>query len=496
MTKDSKSFVVTIKEYIDENYSDCNISMNIFTGLVGFSTVYINRVFKEVYGVNPIEYLQKIRLEKVKELIELGTPIGMAAHKVGFVSMRTFYRVFEQNMGISPGQFKKRSVKSYEKFKDVVKLHELRPLDYARKACDAIMLDCDPTRLPPVADLEDVSRYSYVQGIFLLGMHKVYELCGKKKYLNYICEWLDFVCDENGEIRKYKKHPSESRALLDGFQPLRIFMTMYEKTKAEGYKKLIKRNISCLETWETACDGIYVHNTYHMHQRVCLNSVYMLCPTACMYGRFIDTKDPEYYDRITHQPIAMYKRMRNPKTGLLYHAWDDSAEWADPVTGLSPEHWGRGMGYYIMGILDMLEYLPKDNEDYETLCTIARETLDAIAKYQDESGRWYQLLDKGDIKENWLENSCSGMFVYSYAKAINMGIIDMDYANIAIRGYSGIIDTIEYGENEEMILKDICEGILVGGDYIEKKSTMKNDLHGTSPFVLMCTEIEKLLNNI
>ncbi len=495
MTKDSKSFVLTIKDYIDKNYSDWTVSMNLFTGLVGFSAVYINRAFKEVYGINPIEYLQKVRLEKAKELIELGVPLGKVAYECGY-SMRTFYRVFEKDTGMSPGKYKQRSERTYEQFKEIVKRHDLRPLDYARKACDSIMFDHDPTRLPPVADMEWVTRYSYSQGIFLLGMYKVYKLCQKKKYFNYINEWLDFVDAGNGEIRKYKKHPSTGiPRSLDGYQPLRIFMAMYEETGTESYKKIVEKNMKHFGEWETACDGIYLHDLYHLNHGICLNSVYMLCPTACMWGRTAG-RDSEWYECITHQPIAMYEKMLNPETGLLYHAWDDRAEWADPLTGLSGEHWGRGIGYYIMGMLDMLDYLPENHKDYGRLCDIAKKTLDAIAKYQDESGRWYQIVDKGDIKENWLENSCSGMFVYSYAKAINMGIIDKEYATVAMRGYSGIIDTIEYGENEEIILKDICEGVLAVGDYIEKKSTMKNDLHGISPFVLMCTEIEKLLNNM
>ena len=81
-------------------------------------------------------------------------------------------------------------------------------------------------------------------------------------------------------------------------------------------------------------------------------------------------------------------------------------------------------------------------------------------------------------------------------KLIEYGIIDKEYAIVAMRGYSGIIDTIEYGESNEMILKDICEGVIVGDSYFAKKSEYKNDLHGTGAFVLMCTEIEKLLNNM
>lgn len=494
--KSNKNFAVTIKEYIDENYSDWRISMNVFIELVGFSAVYINRVFKETYGMNPVEYLAKLRLEKAKELIELGTPLGMASYKTGYSSIRTFYRVFEKDTGMSPGKYKQRAFKNYEQFKELVKMHELRPLDYARKACNAIMLSYDPTQLPPYADMEGTSRYSYMQGIFLLGMYRTYDICREKRYLNYISEWCDTIQDGKGRIIPYKRHPERSMyGSLDSRQPVQLFMRIYNETGKAEYLELTEYFMKSTLNWQVTANGIMVHYAFMNENVASINTVYMVCPSMCLYGKMVN--DARYYDIAAHQPIAMYEKMLNEKTGLLYHAWDEakSSDWADPKTGLSGEHWGRGMGYYVMGILDMLDYLPKTHPQRERLIEIVRNCLCAIEKYQHSSGRWYQLVDKCDIKDNWMENSCSCMFVYAFAKAVNLGILDHKYATTAIRGYSGIIDTIEYGENGEMILKDISEGIQAGDDYLDKMSHT-NDLHGSGAFVLMCNEIEKLLNSV
>ncbi|MBK6724815.1 MAG: glycoside hydrolase family 88 protein [Acidobacteria bacterium] len=57
------------------------------------------------------------------------------------------------------------------------------------------------------------------------------------------------------------------------------------------------------------------------------------------------------------------KRSRDAKTGLLYHGWDESKQqkWADKTSGRSPHFWGRAMGWYAMGLIDTLEYFPKDH---------------------------------------------------------------------------------------------------------------------------------------
>ena len=494
--RSNKNFAVTIKKHIEENYSDRRISMNTLIGLVGYSDVRINSVFKKDYGMTPIEYLQKIRIEKVKELISIGVPIGMAAYKAGYGSQRTFYRVFQKQTGMSPGEYKQNVFGDYSTALDMVKQHELSPLEYARKICDTIMYECDPTKLPPVfVDLPQ-SRYTYQQGIFLLGMYYIYQWCDDKRYLNYISEWIDTVIDENGCRKETVEHPIVTdRNNLDAFQPLRLMMSVSDAIENVGIKKTIERDFERYKHLKKNRSGAFLHGSESAEDGVLLNSVYMLGPTLCMYAK--KNNENILYRVAADQAIIMYQNMRNEETGLLYHAWDDTMRepWADPEDGLLKEVWGRGMAYYCMGILDMLDYIPETNKIRKKLKNIIKDVLIAVAQYQDKSGRWYQLLEKDTLEDNWLENSCTCMFAYSFAKAINLGIFGKEYARIAIRAYCGIIDDIEYDNDGEIAyIKNICEGISVGAreKYIENRRST-NDLHGMGAFVHMCIEMEKLL---
>jgi len=119
--------------------------------------------------------------------------------------------------------------------------------------------------------------------------------------------------------------------------------------------------------------------------------------------------------------------------------------WADKQTGLSPEVWARAMGWYSMALVDVLERMPENDPKRARLVDDARKTLTAVIHYQDAgsgqnsgSGLWWQVMEKGGRKGNYLEASASCMFVYSIAKAVRMGVLPLSDMASAERGWKGI----------------------------------------------------------
>ena len=191
----------------------------------------------------------------------------------------------------------------------------------------------------------------------------------------------------------------------------------------------------------------------------------------------------------------MKEHMQDSKTKLLYHAWDSSKEieWADKETGLSPEFWGRALGWYVVAILDILEFLPENHPKRQDIIDIELEVLEALSNYQDkESGMWYQVVDKGDKEDNWIESSCTCLFSYAMAKAVRMGLADKKYLDIAMKGFEGVINTSVELDGDELLIGRVCVGTGVKDyiGYIERPTSI-NDLHGTGAFLLMCAEIAK-----
>lgn len=353
----------------------------------------------------------------------------------------------------------------------------LTPIDWAEKACEALMAKFEPEQLPP-------DRFHYHQGVFLSGMEKCWRQTGNSKYYDYIKRWVDSQILADGSIKKYNANE------LDDIQPGVLLFNLYEKTGDERYTKALHTLVPLLKSWKTNPSGGFWHKERYPNQ-MWLDSLYMGGPIAVQYGETFG--DPEYFDMMTYQALLMAKHTKDPVTGLLYHGWDESkaAVWADPVTGQAPEFWGRAIGWYPVALLEMFEHLPQDHKDKAELTAILQDLLIALIKFQDPAtGLWYQVVDKVDRPDNWLENSCTSLYVHAIAKAVRLGYLDAKYLQYAWKGYQGIIDTLKFDENGNVVIGNICIGTGIG-DYAHyiARPTSENDLHGAGAFILMCVEM-------
>jgi Predicted unsaturated glucuronyl hydrolase involved in regulation of bacterial surface properties, and related proteins len=353
----------------------------------------------------------------------------------------------------------------------------LTPIQWAEKACEALMAKFEPEKLPP-------ERFHYHQGVFLSGMTKTWEQTHDERYYNYMKRWVDSHVQADGKIKKIKTDE------LDDIQPGVLLYPLYKRTGDERYKKALYNLVPLMKQWKTNPSGGFWHKEHYPNQ-MWLDGLYMGGPIAVQFGSVFN--EPEYIDMWTYQAALLAQHATDPVTGLLYHGWDETkqASWADPSTGLAPEFWGRAIGWFPVALLEMFEYIPDDHQDKPALIRIVQDLLTALVKYQDEaSGRWYQVVDKGDHPDNWLENSCTSLYVHALAKAVRFGYLDPKYLEYAWKGYQGVLDTLQFDENGRVVIGHICIGTGIG-DYAHyiARPTSENDLHGAGAFILMCTEM-------
>ncbi|MBB3111488.1 unsaturated rhamnogalacturonyl hydrolase [Paenibacillus phyllosphaerae] len=356
-------------------------------------------------------------------------------------------------------------------------LQRMSPIDWAEKACEALMTKFEPENLPP-------ERFHYHQGVFLSGMMKVWEQTKDDRYYDYTKRWVDSHLLEDGRIPKFKSDE------LDDIQPGVLLFPLYERTGDERYKQALYNLVPLLKQWETNPSGGFWHKGHYPNQ-MWLDGLYMAGPIAVQFGSTFG--EPEYADLLAFQALLMAQYTKDPVTGLLYHGWDETkaAAWADPDTGLAPEFWGRAIGWYPVALLEMFEHMPEDHKDKAALTAILQDLLIALVNYQDEAtGLWYQVIDKGDRPDNWLENSCTSLFVHAIAKAVRLGYLDAKYMEHAWKGYQGVIDTLKFDEQGRVVIGQICIGTGIG-DYAHyiARPTSENDLHGAGAFILMCAEM-------
>ncbi|TCK98120.1 unsaturated rhamnogalacturonyl hydrolase [Natranaerovirga hydrolytica] len=356
---------------------------------------------------------------------------------------------------------------------------ELTPLEWAKKACDTLMSTYEAKDLPP-------HRFHYHQGVFLLGVEKYLTLDERTDYFNYIKEWVDAYVTEDGRIKLLNFEQ------LDDIQPGILLFNLYEKTKEEKYKKALYNLVPLLKTWKTNEAGGFWHKDVTPNQ-MWLDGLFMGGPIGVKFGATFD--EPEYFDLVTFQAKLMTTQTKDGQTGLLYHGWDPTKEayWADKETGLSSEFWGRAIGWYPLALVEILDYLPKDHKNRPFILKTLQDLINALVNYQDSTGLWYQVIDKGHLKDNWLETSCSALFVAAIAKAVRMGYVHSSLLNNAQNGYDGIINRLKFDEKDQLIIDNICVGTPIGDyQFYVNRPTSQNDLHGSGAFIIMCVEMSQL----
>ncbi|MNI21687.1 HTH-type transcriptional regulator YesS [compost metagenome] len=92
--------------YISEHYQDVNLSIASIAEHADVHSSYLSKFFKEQTGESMLDAINKVRLDKAKELLGEGLNIGDTAVQVGFYNSNAFIRVFKKYEGITPGQFK------------------------------------------------------------------------------------------------------------------------------------------------------------------------------------------------------------------------------------------------------------------------------------------------------------------------------------------------------------------------------------------------------
>jgi unsaturated rhamnogalacturonyl hydrolase len=207
---------------------------------------------------------------------------------------------------------------------------------------------------------------------------------------------------------------------------------------------------------------------------------------------------PHYFDEAVHQITLMYRHTHDPKTGLLYHGWDETKTqvWAYPERGTSPEFWGRAIGWYSMALVDCLDYLPAEHSGRPKIIDIFQNLAASIATYQDpNSGLWYQVLDKGDRPDNWHETSCSAMFAYAFAKGVRKGYLDSTFRECTEKAYQGLVSHYVYlDEKGHFYLTDTVKvgSLRSKADYEYYVSTERrtNDFKGVAAFLYASLEME------
>ncbi len=325
----------------------------------------------------------------------------------------------------------------------------------ATALADSIM-----ARYPDPGAIPD-RRWGYVQGYLLTGFEKLHTATGERRYLDYLLGYVDSQVAPDGSLRDFT---GES---LDDILPGAAVIAAWKHTGEERYRLAARRIRSVFDSYPRNGDGGFWHGKQLPHE-MWIDGVFMGMMFLTSYGTCIG--DRGYcFDEAVRQIEVMATRLAKSESGLYYHGFDESrrASWADRSTGLSPEVWSEGLGWYSLVLAETLALIDASHPGRPRVAAILAGLVEALARFQDSAtGLWFQVVDKGDRPGNWQDSSGSAMFVYAIERASRLGCVDpARYGRIAQRGYEGLKAKASLGPTGLVDIRDCCEAVPVQDSY-------------------------------
>jgi len=365
------------------------------------------------------------------------------------------------------------------------------PVRWSDTMADAVM-----QRFDSLCNYNNPGRINWQYDIAILGqaIDKLGYL--DAKYSRYHEDYVDHFITDDGKILTYDKEEYN----LDNVNPAKGLITQYKRKGDIKYLNAVNTIIDQLQNQPKTHTGGYWHKLKYPWQ-MWLDGTYMALPFLAQYAKEFNKR--EWFDTVSGQITLIYHQTLDPATGLLYHAWDESKTqmWCNPSTGQSKHFWGRAMGWYMMALVDVLEYLPSDYESRDSIISIFNSTSEALLRFRDtETGLWYQVLDKQNEEGNYPEASCSAMFTYAFAKGARRGYLPDKFNDVALTSFQSITKHfIKTGEDGLPVMTNICGSAGLGGtpyrdgsyEYYIHEKRVDNDPKGVGPFILAAIELNK-----
>lgn len=315
--------------------------------------------------------------------------------------------------------------------------------------------------------------WNYVTGYMLNGFEMLYKKTGDKKYFDYIKTYIDNFVDAEGNflaINPGNNKPDLPSANLDNIMTGSMLVALYEHTRDERYKKAAQVFRRAFDDYPRNPDGGFWHGRGTTGQ-MWIDGIFMGQMFLTRYGAIIaDPQDARYcFDEAAKQ-ILVYAKHEKGNSGLYYHGWTanpELREWADKKTGLSTDVWAEGLGWYALIISETLKLMPSDHAKRADIVALHAKLAAGLKNAQDpQTGGWWNIVDKGGQRGNFIDPSGTAMFVYMLKRGIEQNLLDAaTYGPVVERGYAALLALARVNEYGLVDVWGGCDGVSIQKDY-------------------------------
>lgn len=358
-------------------------------------------------------------------------------------------------------------------------------------------LDAPDTFVRPYNENTLFGRWNYPLGVTMYGLLHTAIAIGSEDIKNYIKDHVQ-LCIDTLEYALWDKEQyggaTSIHNLLTSIDSLddcgSFASMMLEVNKYLGLRDVKK-------VADYVGDYIYNHQSrledgtffrkemmHHFHNMTMwADDLYMSVPFLVRYSQF--TGDQKYLDDAANQFFGFKKRLFMPEEKIMSHVYDFKY---DSKTNVP---WGRGNGWVVFSMTELLEVLPEDHPKRNDLIEFLNTLCEGYLALQDDEGMWHQVLND---HESYPETSCTSMFIYAFSRGIRFGLLKNPekYVKAIYKAWKGISKTsVDSNGN----VYGVCRGSefsFIADYYKYELGWNLNDTHGTGIVMLAGIEVIRL----
>ena len=301
-----------------------------------------------------------------------------------------------------------------------------------------------------------------------------------------------WIAQLNSYLAKYPEHFNDPEVFFKGsFDNYRIGGLGKGWAVMKGYydenKELIREYAELTMKAPHNTEGIICHP--FNFDMIWVDVVFAVTPFMLYAGLILG--EEKYVDYAAEQCFKMYDVFMDKSNGLLHQ----TRGFLEDKTKVSDDHWSRGNGWGILGMTELVRYLPKDSRYYAEAVERFKAHCEALIKYQGHRGLWKQ-----EIPEPlaWEEASGTGIFLYAIGVGMRKGILDKEvYMPVFKKGIDGMCT---WCINLDYSIEKGCCGCCCPGEgkmkgtveaYLTIPMPKRNDSHVFGPVIMALTEAER-----
>lgn len=326
--------------------------------------------------------------------------------------------------------------------------------------------------------------WCYEDGILMNALFTLFKKTGRKKYWEFVKRYYEEMISAEGVIKNYS--PEEYN--IDHIAPGIALFSVYEETGEEKYRLAIEELRRQLENHPRTAEGNFWHKKRYPFQ-VWLDGIYMGLVFFTKYA--LKFGNPETLKDIDSQLENVRKYLFDEERKLYRHAYDEKKvmQWADKLTGRSPNVWSRSVGWLAMALVEILSLWQN-----EKIAQMFRELIAGVEPYR--RGMWYQIVDRPDVEGNYLETSGTMMLCYAYLKGVRLGLLGEEFKEKGKEIFSETLERYFYRDDEGYHLGGICEVAGLDNErrdgsiaYYLSERIKSDEVKGVAPFILAYSEL-------